>query len=237
MILRSVIRHVQAQNWTAIAIDLVIVIVGVYIGIQAQAWNSDRENRAIEHQYLTSLHDQLWTIIGDNEDRVGRFEERLVALQEIANVFEGRDESAQLDSRHCIAIAVSHIYVGQIVVPPAVEELLSTGRLQLVRSDDMRRAIVSFSQAIEGVRQLNFDIQSDRAVLSRRHPEMITLSLQGLDNVTCDFDAMRASASFRNELADNSYRHGSYVRNIVAGQQALRTELHALLDTELEISH
>ena len=54
MILRRVIQHVRKQEWTAIGIDLVIVVVGVYIGIQAQAWNAAREDRGIERQYLWS---------------------------------------------------------------------------------------------------------------------------------------------------------------------------------------
>jgi len=33
MILRRVIQHVRKQEWTAIGIDLVIVVVGVYKGI------------------------------------------------------------------------------------------------------------------------------------------------------------------------------------------------------------
>ena len=45
MILRRVIGHVRKQEWTAIWIDLVIVVVGVFIGIQVANWNSERETR------------------------------------------------------------------------------------------------------------------------------------------------------------------------------------------------
>ena len=237
MILRRIIKHVQNQNWVAIVIDLFIVIVGVYIGIQAQAWTTERENRAIENQYLWSLHDNLQNMIESNEDRVAVFQERSTALSEVTDYFEAAGDQTRLERRHCIAIAQSHIYVGRIVVPPTIEELLTTGRLQLIRNDAVRLAIIAYSQAIEGMRQLNYDIQADRAVLSRRHPELITLSIQGWDHVTCDFDAMRRSRAFRNELADNSYRYGSYVGNVVVGQQELRVGLHALLDRELEINH
>ena len=39
MLLRRVIEHVKSQNWTAIALDFVIVVVGVFIGIQVSNWN------------------------------------------------------------------------------------------------------------------------------------------------------------------------------------------------------
>jgi hypothetical protein len=42
VLLRRMIEHVRAQNWTAVAIDFVIVVVGVFIGIQVANWN-DRQ--------------------------------------------------------------------------------------------------------------------------------------------------------------------------------------------------
>lgn len=237
MILRRITQHFQNQNWTAILIDFVIVVVGVYIGIQAQAWHTARDNRAIERQYLLSLHEQLSDLIEDSEDFVAGAQDRLAALSEVTSNFEIPAERPELGLRHCRAITRSHIYVGQIVVPPTIEELLSTGRLQLIRNAEMRLAIVSFFQAIESMKQLNYDIQADRAVLSRRHASLITLGLQDQDDVTCDFDAMRRSATFLNDLADNGYRHEAYVRNVVIGQRDLRADLHALLDRELEINH
>lgn len=45
MLLRRVIEHVKAQNWTAVALDFVIVVVGVFIGIQVANWNDARAER------------------------------------------------------------------------------------------------------------------------------------------------------------------------------------------------
>ena len=65
MILRRVIKHVRKQEWTAIMIDLIIVVVGVYVGIQAQAWNAERQDREIEERYLLSLHASVGGAQGD----------------------------------------------------------------------------------------------------------------------------------------------------------------------------
>ncbi|HVF35321.1 MAG TPA: hypothetical protein VND91_08355, partial [Candidatus Saccharimonadia bacterium] len=42
MILRRVVAHFRRQEWTAIGIDLVIVVLGVVIGIQVSNWNQRR---------------------------------------------------------------------------------------------------------------------------------------------------------------------------------------------------
>jgi len=39
MILRSINKHVRDQNWVAVGLDFLIVIVGVFIGIQVANWN------------------------------------------------------------------------------------------------------------------------------------------------------------------------------------------------------
>lgn len=46
MLLRRVIEHVKDQNWFAVGIDLVIVVIGVVIGIQVANWNDVRNNKA-----------------------------------------------------------------------------------------------------------------------------------------------------------------------------------------------
>ena len=43
MILRRVVANLKHQHWTAIGIELVIVVVGVFIGMQVSNWNEDRE--------------------------------------------------------------------------------------------------------------------------------------------------------------------------------------------------
>lgn len=45
MILRRITEHVSAQNWFAVGTDFVIVVVGVFIGIQVANLNDDRLDR------------------------------------------------------------------------------------------------------------------------------------------------------------------------------------------------
>lgn len=237
MILRRVIQHVRNQEWTAIVIDLLIVVVGVYMGIQAQAWNTERVERGIERQYLLSLHGEISGMIESNNSRVASHRDQLQALNSVAKMFAVTGVDLNLAMRHCIAITESHIYVGRILAPPTIEELHSTGRLQLISNNALRSTIVSYSQTLEGYRQLNTDIQSDRQILARAHPSLITLDPQDDDVADCKFEAMGQSPTFLNDLADNIYRYEAYVNAIVIGQQELRVSLHSSLDRELGISH
>jgi hypothetical protein len=55
MILRRVIEHFRKQEWTAIALDFVIVVIGVFVGLQAQEWSQDFNDRRREAQIVEGL--------------------------------------------------------------------------------------------------------------------------------------------------------------------------------------
>ena len=59
MLLRRVIKHVKAQNWFAVCLDFLIVVIGVFLGIQIGNWNEERifENR--ERALLVELRAEI----------------------------------------------------------------------------------------------------------------------------------------------------------------------------------
>ena len=52
MILSRIARHMKQQHWTGVLIELVIVVVGVFLGLQAQNWNQARADRNAVHRFL-----------------------------------------------------------------------------------------------------------------------------------------------------------------------------------------
>ncbi|MEO0368372.1 MAG: hypothetical protein AAF197_06240 [Pseudomonadota bacterium] len=55
MLLRRVTQHLKAQNWFAVFLDFLIVVVGVFIGIQVANWNDSRAARAMTDRTLELL--------------------------------------------------------------------------------------------------------------------------------------------------------------------------------------
>lgn len=60
MILRRITQYVRDQNWTAIAIDFVIVVTGVFLGIQIGNWNAGRLEQANYERALVDLKVTAW---------------------------------------------------------------------------------------------------------------------------------------------------------------------------------
>ena len=59
MILRRLTENLRAQNWTAIAIEFLIVVIGVFIGTQVANWNQARIERRETEQMLGQLVPEL----------------------------------------------------------------------------------------------------------------------------------------------------------------------------------
>ena len=69
MLLRSITKHVSDQNWFAVFIDFLIVVVGVFIGIQVANWNEARQERHQEREFLIRLHQDFEdSIAGQQRD-------------------------------------------------------------------------------------------------------------------------------------------------------------------------
>jgi hypothetical protein len=59
MILRRIIAHFRRQEWTAIALDFVIVVAGVFVGIQVSNWNAANADTRRAAEYLDRIHADL----------------------------------------------------------------------------------------------------------------------------------------------------------------------------------
>jgi hypothetical protein len=59
MILRRIAHHLQHQQWTAVLIELVILVLGVFLAFQVTDWANERANRAAEARHLEEIAEDL----------------------------------------------------------------------------------------------------------------------------------------------------------------------------------
>ncbi|MEM7052913.1 MAG: hypothetical protein AAF446_00045, partial [Pseudomonadota bacterium] len=61
MFFRKISKQLKDQDWTAVWIDFVIVVVGVYLGIQVDNWNDARADRDRAQVFADRLQSDLQT--------------------------------------------------------------------------------------------------------------------------------------------------------------------------------
>lgn len=59
MISRRIREHAASHNWFAVLVDLMIVIIGVFIGLQVDNWNQARIDRAEASDYRARIIENL----------------------------------------------------------------------------------------------------------------------------------------------------------------------------------
>jgi len=83
MILRRFSQALKEQNWTAIGIEFVLLVVGVYLGIQAANWKEARVERELVRGHLTEIAQDLRMHLAIRDELEGSAKLRISAVDYI----------------------------------------------------------------------------------------------------------------------------------------------------------
>lgn len=144
MLLRRIIRHVQEQSWTAITIDFLIVVLGVFVGIQVNNWNLDRLDAQRARSCLLRIQADIESDLMAIERREAYWK-RVVDYGHAAIAYAEEGELRQ-ESRWQTVLA---FYQASQVAPYRSEdttyrELLNAGELGLIRNEALRDALAKY---------------------------------------------------------------------------------------------
>jgi len=149
MLLRRITQHVKAQNWTAVALDFLIVVVGVFIGIQVSNWNAIRVESALAKTYLARLHEDVANDVDALKRRM-TFWDEVIDYGEVAIRYLERGD---LDDQTEWDVLVAFYQASQIwkyeASDPTYEELKGGGNLALIRDNTLRQALVEYYEDLD----------------------------------------------------------------------------------------
>jgi len=223
MLLRKVTMHVREQNWTAVLIDFVIVVVGVFVGLQVQDWNEFRKDRSEEQNLLIRLLEETELLLDVHEQSLARFRFRADVLMSVNPVLFSQVPSRAMTDRECFQITFSHVQMREADELPVLDEILETGRFSLLREPRVIDSLRTYLLRRERSRAHYHEVVNELFRLHSRYPDLFSirrlpvpagstaeweaLAGDGYQWVPeCSVDEMRASAAFLNEYVDNLSR-------------------------------
>jgi hypothetical protein len=151
MLLRRITKHIKNENWFAVFIDFLIVVVGVFIGIQVANWNEAQGRQQTERSYIERLREDLASNNDDINQRIAYFtqvrEYGLSALNALEQDTESLDEQFLID-----------IYQASHILPrefgrDTYDEILSVGANEAIADVEVRKRLANFYRSIKA--QLN----------------------------------------------------------------------------------
>ncbi len=143
MILRRAMAHLRKQEWTAIAIDFVIVVLGVFLGLQVSNWNEAAADRRAESAYLSQLQGDLQRIEGQVREQVV-FEQFQARLAVTMGDVIADDRTPQRNLR--IATGLTQLTMRRTLrtESPTFTDLQSSGNLEIISDAELRAEIISY---------------------------------------------------------------------------------------------
>ena len=203
--LRRFRQHFAKQNWMALGFDFVIVVVGVFLGLQAQDWNQDRVDRQLERTYHERLKSDFEAISRSLEGCMNTYARGLVALDHVAAAVLSADATpAESEDGADIRESLVRMTAGTVPAGRSVTfvEMLSSGNLRILRNESLRRELIHYDQLAEAHREIRRSLQRQTADYGHPVYSAITLSVDlekdpMVDIGDFDLDAMAESGDFR----------------------------------------
>jgi len=173
MILRRLTKHTKNQNWFAVWLDFVIVVGGIYGGLQADAWMSAKQDRVVEVEYMERLVSDMDDSILAQRELIQIFDASNVAIDYVAGLLRSRSFDGVDEERLIVGLNS----VGWVPSVPTnmvtVRELQSTGNISLIRDVSVRTAIGRFERSYAVAEA---STSQNRAFMAASSPEIMTWS-------------------------------------------------------------
>ena len=136
MILRRLTEHLKQLHWAAIWIEFILLVAGVFLGIQVSNWNAERETRQksaiFSARLMADLRIEAWAY-----QYLIEYEKDVQANARRA--LDGFDGSQPLsDEQQVIAAYRATQYESQDRHRATYDELVSTGTIGLITDQKMR---------------------------------------------------------------------------------------------------
>ncbi len=137
MILRRVTQALKEQNWTAIIIEFVLLVAGVFLGIQVSNWNAVRIEQQKSAEFTQRLKADLRVEAWNYEMQIGYYGQVQANAQRAADALSGHDPLS--DEALLVAAYRATQYIANTHQRATYDELTSTGELGLINDPALRK--------------------------------------------------------------------------------------------------
>ena len=250
MILRRLTTALRKQDWFTVVIETLIVVFGVFIGLQVNNWNAARVERNSEQVLLLRLQEETRSLLDTQKEELSVHSPRIRLATDASSVMFSLAPSRPLTNDECWALLVSHWIPSPTEELSSLDELISSGRFDLISNPSVKSALRDYAVVQERSRAARAEAVNELFRLHTRYPDAIWLEVGRAEDAgyvspsagrddkglvwryNCDIDQIRGNKGLLSEYSDNIARLESFLDRY-EDRIAVLTVLDAELAKEL----
>jgi hypothetical protein len=140
MIFRRIKAHIEKENWFAVLVDFLIVVVGVFIGIQVANWNEERKATHSEQALIARLADEFQVLAEKLDERATRAQGLTVSTSQLIDLVRG-DERIEDDESIKKLLTDAIRFNAQVPLPTTFAEALQSGSIRELNNHELRQKL------------------------------------------------------------------------------------------------
>jgi hypothetical protein len=149
MLIRRIREHVAAHDWFAVAVDLAIVIAGVFLGLQVSNWNQARIDADRAREYRARLLDEL-------EVNRLQYRQQLAYYQKVrSHSLAALNRLRDPDSRRGLELLVDTYQATQLDIWPAkrfiYDEMVAAGMVGSIGNPRAQQLASDFYLGVDAI--------------------------------------------------------------------------------------
>ena len=153
----------RERDWAGVLIELAIVMVGVFLGIEATNWNQARQDRAQEKRYYAQIVVDLRRDVETLQDSQRLSRDHDAAAETLIHAMDDGIPARMTASDFASSVQLA----GFLYIPSPTrrtyDELISTGNLRLLRDGEAKDAIAAYYEAFAELRQWDVLLRQQQA--------------------------------------------------------------------------
>jgi len=149
---RTLLEQNRVRTYALYALgEVVLVVVGILLALQINAWNQQRIDAGVEQDYLTLLKQELQNNIDFMQAYyLDRYERKVNGLKMVRSYSDGTYE---IDDSTSFAVETGYGAVfgsGMLRANTTVfDEIVSTGQLGVIKNEELRRELIDYYGTVD----------------------------------------------------------------------------------------
>lgn len=239
MILRRFMKHVTDQNWFAVGLDVIVVITGIFLGMQVTEWNEDRKDMLKEKAVLEALFKESYERLAYLEAEVSEF----------ASYVSGQEASIQALIKGELPADMSHeefvkgVTLTRRLAPPSppssiYNSIIATGEIRLIRNQKIVLGLANLQAQLASVKEYAGRLYNTPEVREPYHRAIVSIydpALPGKRRQDADFKILAGDPDFLEQSVD-ILRAVAILQSARRGLLAESQKIHLLLCHEASLA-